>query len=104
MANASLISNVLPKLDSTIKQTLLNLLEEKGVETLEDWDYVTPEDLTPPLKLIEARKLVKKRKLPQGTIFSTYFSLTNVHPSYSTLSVFHRSSCEVDHTTLQQKI
>ena len=73
MDNASLISNVLPKLDSTMKQKLLNLLEEKGVETPEDWDYVTPEELSPPLKLIEARKLVKKGKLPQGSIFFHFF-------------------------------
>ena len=81
MDNASSISNVLPKLDSTMKEKLLNLLEEKGVETPEDWDYVTPKDLTPPLKLIDARKLiaarklVKRRKLSQGTIFFHLFQL-----------------------------
>ena len=73
MDNASLISNVLPELDSTIKQKLLNLLEENGVKTPEDWDYVTPEDLSPPLKLIIARKLVKTIKLPQGTTFFHLF-------------------------------
>ena len=78
MDNASLISNVLPKLDSLIKRKLLKLLEEKGVETPENWEYLMPKDLTPPLKLIEARKLiaarklVKKRKLSQGTIFPIF--------------------------------
>ena len=75
MDNASLISSVLPKLDSTVKEKLLNLLEEKGVDAPEDWEYVKPEDLSPPLKLIEARKLVKKGKLSQGTIFFDLFEL-----------------------------
>ena len=77
MDNASLISNVLPKLDSTIKLQLLNLLEEKGVETPEDWEWISATDLTPPLKLVEARKLLKKGKL-QGTIFFFLFS-TNIY-------------------------
>ena len=63
MDNASLISNVLLKFDSLIKQKLLNLLKEKGVETPENWEYLKLEDLTPPLKLIEARKLIAARKL-----------------------------------------
>ena len=75
MDNASLISNVLPKLDSMIKQQLLNLLKEKGVETPEDWEWISATDLTPPLKLAEARKLVKKGK-SQGTISSFYFRQT----------------------------
>ena len=81
MDNASLISIVLPKLDSRIKETLLNLLEENGVETPPDWEYVTPSDLIPPLKLIEARKLIeagkllKDSKLLQGTIFFRLFQL-----------------------------
>ena len=64
----NVISNALPNLTPNIKQKLLKTLKKNGVEAPEDWEYITPEDLMPPLNLVQARKLVKQGKL-QGTIF-----------------------------------
>ena len=87
-----------------MKEKLLNLLEEKGVETPENWEYLMPKDLTPPLKLESWLPLESwwKKENYHKVQSSLYFSWTNIylkaHYQSST-----PSSCLVDRTKYCQK-
>jgi len=66
------IKNVFPKIETDILKKLLEILEELGVETIEDLQYVEPSELTPTLKIVQSRKLVKKAekgKLSEHTCY-----------------------------------
>jgi len=57
------ISKILTSIEKDTKKKLLKKLEELGDGTLEDFEYIEPEDLMPILKAAHARKLVKQARL-----------------------------------------
>ena len=63
------LARVLPGLAQTVVDEILEKMEEMGLESVEDIAEMKDEDLVPPLKIFQARKVVTACK-EQGTMIN----------------------------------
>ena len=67
-----LICQVLPSLDEATVQSLAGKLSSIGIETEEDLSLIEEHDITPIIKPIQARKLLRAWKQKGKTRFISY--------------------------------